>query len=189
MMSDDIKTVLKKYENSWLSLAAKPDTNISGEDLVSYNIARNLTTRSLSDIEKYLTEYPILRDTADLGMSGSLHVWTVEIDRENIVSLSKQITRDLAGTGITDSDIVNLQKNLESLSFSGKMGLDPTNAKIFTLDGIFSASGKTIGNLSFTKNENNNSVRLSNRESRSEMILNYGKKDNRYSFDGSLSQS
>lgn len=189
MMSDDIKKVLKKYENNWLSLIEKSSSAMTTKELMEYTIARNLTTKSLSDIEKYLTDYPILRDTADLGMSGSLHFWSVELDRAHILALSKQLTADLAGTGMTDADATALAKNLESLSFSGKMGLDPTNAKVSSLDGVFSASGKVISSISLIKNENNGSIRISSPKSDSEMILNYGKKENRYSFDGALSQS
>ena len=188
-MSDDIKKVLKKYENNWLSLIEKSSSGMTTKELMEYTIARNLTTKSLSDIEKYLTDYPIFHDTVDLGMSGSLHFWSVELDRAHILALSKQLTADLAGTGMTDADATALAKNLESLSFSGKMGLDPTNAKVSSLDGVFSASGKVISSISLIKNENNGSIRISSPKSDSEMILNYGKKDNRYSFDGALSQS
>jgi hypothetical protein len=94
---------------------------MSPAELAGYNIGRNLMTKSLSDIKKYATEYSLFRDTADLGMSGSLHIWSVELHKSNILALSKQLTLDLAGTGMTDAESAELAKNLEAVSFSGKI--------------------------------------------------------------------
>ena len=70
MMTDDIKKVLAKYENTWLSLSEQANIGMTPDELAGYNMGRNILTKSLADIEKYVTDYPILRDTADLGMSG-----------------------------------------------------------------------------------------------------------------------
>lgn len=86
IMTDDIRAILKKYENTWLSIMDKSQVDMmSSEELMGYNIGKNIFTKSLSDIEKYATDYQIWKDTADLGMSGSLHIWSVELDRTNIV--------------------------------------------------------------------------------------------------------
>ncbi len=86
IMNDDIRKILKKYENNWLSLLEKSQIDtMSSEELMGYNIGKNIFTKSLSDIEKYVTDFRIWKDTADLGMSGSLHVWSVELDHANIV--------------------------------------------------------------------------------------------------------
>ncbi len=154
MMSDNIKAVLKKYENTWLSLVDQSSSGMTTEELMGYNIARNLATKSLTDLEKYAIDYPVFRDTADLGMSGSLHFWTVELDRANILALSKQLTIDLVGTGMTDENIKNLEKNLKSVSFSGKLGFDPNNSNVSTLEGSLFATGKLVSNIAVIQNEN-----------------------------------
>ncbi len=51
-------------------------------------------------------------------MSGSLHVWSVELDRANILALAKTLSKDLAGTGMTDEYVQNMEKNLSTVSFS-----------------------------------------------------------------------
>ena len=86
IITDDIRKILKKYENSWLSIVEKSSIDtMSSEELMGYNIGKNIFTKSLADIEKYATDYQIWKETADLGMSGSLHVWSVEFDRAHIV--------------------------------------------------------------------------------------------------------
>lgn len=140
MMSEDVKQVLKKYEGTWLNMMAKSEGGMSPEELMGYNIGKNLVTKSLDDIEKYITDYPIWKETADLGMSGSMHYWTVEIHRENIVSLLKKVTLDLSGSGLTNENVADLEKSLGLLSFSGKLGFDPSNPKVSLLEGTVTAS-------------------------------------------------
>jgi hypothetical protein len=142
--------------------------------------------KSLSDIEKYATDYPIFKDTGDLGMSGSLHMWNIEIDRTNILALTRKLSNDLTGTGLTDEYAKNIETNLVSLSFSGKIGFDPKNPKISLLDATISASGVLIGNIVISKNENNGSIAISNTDTKTSIILNYGKNNNKYVFDTSF---
>jgi len=93
-----VKSIIKKYEGRWLNIMGKTNTDMSNEELIGYNIGKNIFMKSLTDIEKYITDYPIWKDTADLGMSGSLHIWSVDLDRTNIVALAKKLSLDLAGT-------------------------------------------------------------------------------------------
>ena len=96
----------------------KTQSGMTNEELMGYNIGTNIFKKSLADIEKYITDYPIWKDTADLGISGSLHFWSVDLDRNNIVALAKKLSLDLAGTGMTDEYVKALEKNLASVSFS-----------------------------------------------------------------------
>ena len=98
LIPDEMKSILKKYENTWLNITQKSLSEMSPDELIGYNITKNLLTKSLSDIEKYATDFPIWKSTADLGMSGSLHVWAVELDRSNIVAMTKKLSQDLSGT-------------------------------------------------------------------------------------------
>ena len=183
MMADDIKKVLKKYENTWLSLTEQANIGMTPEELIGYNMGRNILTKSLTDIEQYATDYPVFRDTADLGMSGSLHYWSVELDRTQILALSKQLTMDLAGTGMTDTDSAELSKSLEAVSFAGKIGFDPADPRIAVLDGALSVSGALIAELMMSRGADGGQIRISNSREQLSMELNYGKKDNRYTFD------
>ncbi len=188
MMSEDIKKVLAKYENTWLSLTEQANIGMNPGELAGYNIGRNIMTKSLTDVEKYATDYPIFRDTADLGMSGSLHYWSVELDRTQVLALAKQVTADLAGTGMTDTESTDLAKNLKTVSFSGKIGFDPVNPKTSVLDGALSVSGALIAEIMMTRREDGGQIRISNSREQLSMEINYGKKENKYVFDATVLQ-
>lgn len=189
LIPENMKEILKKYENSWMNLVSKTQADMTTEELMGYNIGKNLVTKSLTDIEKYITEYPIWKDTTDLGMSGSLHYWSVEIDRGNITSLVKKLSLDLAGTGMTTENIKNLEESLALVSFSGKIGFDPANPKVSILDGSLTASGKLISNISIAKDENGGMIRLVNSTEKTDVSVMYGKKDNKYTLNVSVKES
>jgi len=172
-----------------MNLVSKSQEDMSAEELMGYNIGKNLVTKSLTDIEKYITEFPIWKDTTDLGMSGALHYWAVEINRGNITSLVKKLSLDLAGTGMTTENIKDLEDSLALLSFSGKIGFDPANPKISTLEGTLSASGKLVADIIVTKDENGGVVRLMNSAEKTDVSVTYGKKDNKYTLDISVKQN
>jgi hypothetical protein len=189
MMTSDIATIVKKYENTWLSLSEQTNIGMSPAELAGYNMGRNLLTRSLADIEKYATDYPVLHEIADLGMSGSLHMWTVDLDRSGILALSKQVTLDLAGTGMTDTETQTLSKNLESLSFSGRVGYDKADPRISLLDGSLSVSGSIVAQIMVSRGVDGGQITLSNPVQQVTLAINYGKKENRYVFDAVAKQA
>ncbi len=87
---------------------------------------------------------------------------------------------------MTDEYAKTFEKNLATLSFSGVIGFDPKNPKISLLDGTLSVSGALIAKIIVTKNEDTGSVRISNTENKTDIVFNYGKIENKYSFDGSV---
>ncbi len=188
LMTDEMRTIVKKYQNTWLSLIDNSEEDMSENELMAYNFTQNVMKKSLSDVEKYLTDYPLFKETADLGMSGSLHFWSVDLDRANIVALSRKLAIDLTGTGIADADIATLTTNLDAISFSGKIWFDPSNPKVSTLDGTVSLSGVTLAGVTIARTENGWSLRLTNPMEKITLEMNYGKADNRYTFDGKVSQ-
>ncbi len=186
LIPESIKTILKKYENTWLNIAQQAVSEMSGDELMGYTIGKNLLTKSLSDVEKYATDFPIWKNTADLGMSGSIHTWLIELDRANILALSKKLAQDLSGTGMSDEYAKNLESNLAALSFSGKIGFDASNPKFSTIEGTITFSGKLVAEVAMSKNENNGSVSIGNSEEKTTIALNYWKTDTKYSIDGSI---
>lgn len=87
-------------------------------------------------------------------MSGSVHYWSVDLDRSQISALAKQLSLDLAGTGMTTENIATLDRNLATLSFSGKLGYDIVDPTLSVLDGSLSASGKILAAISIRKDNN-----------------------------------
>ena len=98
----------------------------------------------------------------------------------------KQLSLDLAGTGMTDEYTKTLEKNLTTLSFSGKIGYNPTNPKISLLDGSLSVSGALVAQIMLVKNEDTGSIRISNIEDKTDIVFNYGKTETKHMFDGSI---
>lgn len=188
LIPDEMKSILKKYENTWLNITQKSLSEMSPDELIGYNITKNLLTKSLSDIEKYATDFPIWKSTADLGMSGSLHVWAVELDRSNIVAMTKKLSQDLSGTWMTEANIKDLEDNLASLSFSGKIGFDPKNPKISIIDGVISSSGELVAQIMISKNEDNGSISFGNPDKKQNIVINYQKTDSKDTFVASVSQ-
>lgn len=87
---------------------------------------------------------------------------------------------------MTDEYTKTLEKNLATLSLSGKIGFDPTNPKISILDVSLSVSGTLIAKILVTKNENSGSVSISNPDEKTDMVFNYGKTEAKHTFDGSI---
>ena len=145
-------------------------------------------SKSLADIEKYATDYMIFRDIGDLGMSGSLHYWSVELDRTQILALTQKLTLDLSGTGMTEQASTELKKNLETLSFSGKIGYDPADPRVSVLDGALSVSGALIAQIRVAHTGDDAYMQITNVDDTG-MVLHYNTKNNRYTFDAAIRES
>lgn len=189
IIPDSVRAILKKYEWSWLNVMEKTQSGMSNEELMGYNIGKNIFKKSLADIEKYITDYPIWKDTADLGMSGSLHFWSVDLDRNNIVALTKKLSLDLAGTGMTDEYVKSFEKNLDSISFSWKIGFDPSNPKISILDWTVSVAGKLVAEVAISRNENSWMLRMSNSDDKAILNMSYVENDGKFTFDAIAKQA
>ncbi len=61
IIPDQIKTIIKKYENTWLNATEQSVSDMSSDELMGYNIGKNLFTKSLSDIEKYATDLGLIK--------------------------------------------------------------------------------------------------------------------------------
>ncbi len=186
LIPTEMQTIIKKYENNWLNMSKGAESEMSAEELMGYNIARNLIGKSLSDVSNYATEYPIWKDTADLGMSGALHMWSIDMNRTNMVELAKKLSLDLAGTGMTAETISNLEKSLNTITFTGSLWFDPKNPEVSYLDGTISLSGTIIGWITISKNLDSTNIKLTSPEDQSALVLNFAKKETKYTLDASV---
>ncbi len=82
-------------------------------------------------------------------MSGSLHAFSVELDRDAVVSLVKKATLDITGSGISTEDEVEFRSSLETLSLEGTIAFDPKDAHVMDMQLTVAQSGTLIGNISF----------------------------------------
>ena len=51
-------------------------------------------------------------------MSGSLHAFAVDLDRDAVMNLIKKVTLDLSGSGMSEESVTELRKSLDELTFS-----------------------------------------------------------------------
>lgn len=143
----------------------------------------------IKDIEKYLTEYPIWKSTGDLGMSGGLQRFSVELDRSAVLSLVKKATQDITGSGMAIEDEASLNTVLTNLTFSGTIGFDPKDAEILDMDIIISQSGAPLGQLALSSMHEKTEMRFASLLNNSEVHFLFEKKSNRNDLLLTLSES
>jgi hypothetical protein len=131
-MTPELRTIFTKYNDSWLSWTqAESEAGITDpQELRVMAMTKNLAKMDLETVEKYLTTYPIWKETADLGMSGSLHTYSVELDREQVIILVDTITTDLTGSGLTTDDQSALRAELMDIGLVGTLAFDPLDPTV-----------------------------------------------------------
>lgn len=137
MLSDAMMGVIQKYNNVWLALT-KEDmkdsfSGATATDALSYKISESLSSLTLEEIEGYLVKYPVLQETKDLGMSGTIQSYEVMINTPNIVSLVDVFSNRLTGSGMTDEEKKTLSEDLASLQGTGVVSYNPKNPKYFDM--------------------------------------------------------
>lgn len=187
MMSEDAQKILKQYEGAWLNLQSQ--SGMTADEQMGYTFTKNLFTKSPKDIAKYFRDAPVLKDMADLGMSGALHLYAVDLDRANIVTLSKKLTLDLSGTGLTDERVKELEANLKSVSFSGVLGFDPKNENDGMLSGSLSQSGTVVATLQASRIGDAISFTLGNPEQKAALNFTSAITGNQTNFTGSVTEA
>lgn len=147
-MTPEMKKVFDTYNNSWLAWtredAMKSLSGATPEEQLSFTVTENISKMSLKDLENYLTDFPLLTAKEDLGMSGALHMFQVELDRKNTLALAEKLARDLTQSGMTDVGRENFKNSLDAMNLSGTVGFHESNPEesIFSL--TLSASGGEI---------------------------------------------
>lgn len=194
--SDTIDTsmlsVIKKYENTWLSLTrAEMTESFSGSegvDALSYKVTENLAALTLDDIESYLTKYPVLRSTKDLGMSGSLQSYEVALDTEAMVNLVSDFGARVTGSGMTQEAKDELRTKLSEVNLKGVLSLDPKDASVSQFVGTVSASGSADPtSISFSTSQKG--MKLSTKNVTNSFVIGFEKNDTGYTFDTSMGQN
>lgn len=184
LLPEDIRIVLAKYEKTWLSWTRDDIKNtLAGateEEIIANTIIENLSKMTLADVEKYLTKYPILKNTADLGMSGSLHVYSVDLDRESTLSLITKVTEDITGSGVSDADKGDIQDGLASITLSGTVAFDSSNARVAETHLTISESGSSeVGTIDAVTNGDKLQVRLTSAATKAGVELVLAKEENK----------
>jgi hypothetical protein len=123
--------VIDQYKNIWLAISADEfDASLSGtEDESAYKLSQALTRMTLSDIESYLTKYPLWKEEQNLGMSGDLMIYEVSLAKENLIAMMSAFTLEATGKDMTSEQKASLTQALDDIGVAGRVGFDPKDAR------------------------------------------------------------
>ena len=114
MLDPESLKVIKKYENSWLSLTQEDImatlSGASEDEIMTNKLSQAVTKMKLSDIESYLSKYPIWKETKDLGLAGELHSYEVAMNKENMLAMAKAFVKKSTGKDMTPDALSSLEK-------------------------------------------------------------------------------
>lgn len=193
LLPPETVTLLKKYEGKWISYTAETRMKLlSGsteEERIQFQISEMLSKMTLDDVEQYLTKYPIFRQTADLGMSGSLHNYSVELDRTNIIALADDFTQKATGKSLSEDAKKNISDNLSGMNIIGMMSFDPKESRTADFVGNIQSSGSTETIASFQIHQKPNNFSFETKADTSILTFNIATVDQKTSLDASISAS
>ncbi|MFZ2255414.1 MAG: hypothetical protein WAW59_04545 [Patescibacteria group bacterium] len=148
-----MREVFGKFDGTWLSWTREEARAgiTDPTELQAMNMLENLSKIDKNQIEKYLVEYPIWKSTEDMGMSGALHLYKVELDREKAIALMNVVKLDLTGSGFSSEEQSALREQLALVGLSGTMAFHPDNTSTSQMMlNIADGSGVTLGTLAIT---------------------------------------
>ncbi len=152
-------------------------------------MVERISKLTIADVEGYLTKYHIWKQTADLGMSGSIHTFAIDLDRETVLILATQVTKDLTNSGISDTDKKGIQDSLSALMFSGTLGFDSDHADVAQMHLVISESGGTqLGVLDANTSSVLTQVHLTSAATNSDVTLTLTKTETRNEIQASVSE-
>lgn len=144
ILPPDTVALLQKYDGKWLSqTAADRLIALSGateEERVQYQVGEMFSKMTLDDIEGYLTKYPLWKETADLGMSGSLQGYSVELDRANLLALIEDFTTKATGKGLSQESRDKFTQDISQINITGNTYFDPAESRTANFSGALTTS-------------------------------------------------
>ena len=145
---------------------------------------------TLKDVEKYLTQYHIWKNTADLGTVGTIHTWSIDMDRDRFVALAETLTTDITETRMSDNDKKNLRGILDGFVFSGTLAFDTSESRSSTLSLAVSLSGGTrLGTLSIATTPQKTDIFIHTDEANADFAFRFSSTDTRKELQIQASQS
>jgi len=131
-------------------------------ELQALDLLENISKLTKKEIQEYTNTYKIFRSTKELGMSGSLQMYAIELDRDALIGLLDALKKDLTTTGFDVDDIAALQSSMADISITGEMGFHPKNTTESYISLNFADSEDTpLGTMILVLNEHNQSMSFS----------------------------
>ncbi len=185
--------ILKKYDGKWLSYTSedrkKALSGATDEEIAQFQVGEMLSKMTLDDVENYLTKYPVWKEAADLGMSGSLHSYSVELNNQNIIALVDDFTQKATGKSMADDAKTNLANDLSGIHITGTMSFDPSESRTADFVGNIVASGSTEKMADFQLHETPNTLAIATNSNGSTFGFHLISDTKTTTLDASLSQS
>jgi hypothetical protein len=194
LLTPELRKVFTDYSGKWLSWTqADANSYLSGssaEDVAISRMSENISQMKLSDIEAYLIQYPLWKQTDSIGMQDGYETFSVILDRDHLMSILESLTLDLTGSGMTTENRANLLERIQAYTVSGKIGFDPANARKskLALD-IGSSSGTKLGIWESEILENGMTAKLISLLDKTEMNLSLISEDSRSDLKMIVTQS
>lgn len=193
LLPPEMLTILKKYDGKWLSYTAedrkKELSGATDEEVAQFQVGEMLSKMTLDDIQNYLTKYPIWKQTADLGMSGSLHSYSVALNTQNIIALVDDFTQKATGKALGDDAKTNLSNDLSGIHITGTMSFDPSESRTADFVGNIAASGSAEKMADFELHEKPNAFAMTTNSDGNTFLLNLVSDEKTTTLNSSLSQS
>lgn len=192
LSTPEMREVFAKFDGIWLSYTQK-EARASITDpteLQAMDMIENLSKMDKKQVEKYLTEYPIWQSTEDVGMSGALHVYRVELNRAKILELMSVIKADLTGSGFSTEDQSALREQLARMNISGTMAFHPDHTDVTGMNiSLTDGSGTILGTLSSLIEPKKTQITITSTQDGVELNYIYTDNDTRHDMNMVVSQS
>jgi hypothetical protein len=99
----------------------------------------------ISELRKSIRERNLLVMTRDLGLENGMYRYEISLDKKELLELKKSITLASTGTGMTDTELAETQKSIDSSEYSGILTVNQSNKEhgSMTLNYTLGNNGKT----------------------------------------------
>jgi hypothetical protein len=92
MYDEKVRDILSKYEKSWLAITEidmlSTFSGSSESERLAFQMSQALSRMKLDDIESYLSDYPIWKETKSLGTIDGLATYEVALAKESIIAMA-----------------------------------------------------------------------------------------------------
>ncbi len=189
----ELSQIFAKYNKKWISITAEDTfaslTGATEQERMQFQVSQMLSQLTLGEIESYLIQYPIWKETKDLGMSGALHQYSVELHRENIIALIEDFTKKATGQSLSEDAKWALRADLDSLSLVGTLAFDPTESRVFVFDWRLSELPDTQQGMAIRFSQEPNTFSLSSEADEVALKIDGYRTTDSQSMNASLTQS
>ena len=178
----EMREAFAKFDGTWLSWTQEDARAgiTDATELQAVELLDNLSALDRDTIEKYLVDYVAWKSTEDLGMSGALHMYRVELDRDNILALMMAIKSDMTGVDFTTDEKTALPEQLALINLTGTMGFHPEDTTVTDITLSLSDDTQTsLGTIVYTTTDTDTRIVITSTDTDIALTYTYSHADDR----------